>query len=315
MREGALNVFGPLSLLLLLCVWAVCLIFAIALIQWGVAERSLPARLRPSFLTDLYVSASTFVTLGFGGVPQRLQVSRYVGVGEAGLGLGFLAVVIGYLPVIYQSFSRREVGISLLDARAGSPPSGGEMLRRYAEADQMEALCDFLADWEHWSSDVLESHLSYPVLAFYRSQHDRESWLAALTAILDACTLILVDLEQPKPWQARLVWQARLTLAMARHTAIDLALTFRVAPHTPDPDRLPPESFRALCETLDQAGMPICRDKAAVAQLAQLRSQYEPYVNALGERLLLALPPWLPATREPDNWQTSAWAADDHFHA
>ena len=315
LRMRVLNVFGPLSLLMLLCLWAVCLIFALALIQWGLAQMLLPVTLRPTLLTELYVSASTFVTLGFDGVTARMPVGRTIGVGEAGLGLGFLAVVIGYLPVIYQSFSRREVGISLLGARAGSPPSGGELLRRYAEAGQMTTLCDFLAEWEHWASDVLESHLSYPVLAYYRSQHDRESWLAALTAILDTCTLIIAGLEGNELWQRRLKWQAKMTFAMARHATIDLALIFRTPPDPLEEDRLPPEKLQVLHKTLDGVGMSLGRDKAALAELDRLRSEYEPYVNAMARRLLLTLPPWLPETVLPDNWQTSAWTADEHFHA
>ena len=101
---------------------------------------------------------------------------------EAGLGLGFLALIIGYLPGMNQSFANREEAISLLDARAGSPPTALEMLRRHGPDNGLQELERFLNLWERWSSELLESHLSYPVLAYFRSQHDNESWLAALTA-------------------------------------------------------------------------------------------------------------------------------------
>jgi len=107
---------------------------------------------------------------------------------EAGLGFAFLALIIGYLPVIYQAFSRREASISLLDARAGSPPSAGELLRRHGPEHTRTGSTS--RDWERWAADLLESHLSYPVLCYYRSQHKNQSWLTALTAVLDASVLV-----------------------------------------------------------------------------------------------------------------------------
>ena len=108
---------------------------------------------------------------------------------EAGMGFGFMAVIIGYLPVLYQAFSRREVGISLLDARAGSPPSAGQLMLRLVRTDRAAGATPLLAEWERWAAELLESHLSFAVLSSYRSQHDNQSWLAALTVALDACAI------------------------------------------------------------------------------------------------------------------------------
>lgn len=315
LRSGLLNVFGPISLIVLLGIWALFIIFGLALLEWGAAALTLPQVNQPGIVAAVYGSASTFVTLGVAGGTNLSPLLRFIGVGEAGLGLGFLAIVIGYLPVIYQSFSRREAGISLLDARAGSPPMGGELLRRYGAAGQLDTLAAALAEWERWAADMLESHLSYPVLAFYRSQHDRESWLAALTAILDACALILASEEGNEPWQRAVRWQAHLTFAMARHTAVDLVLTLRGSPRPPEPDRLPAEETPALCRHLSAAGLRLPGDERTLGKLARIRSQYEPYVYALATRLLLELPPWVPERAEPDNWQTSAWDAGSHFTA
>ena len=166
------------------------------------------------------MSGTTFFTLGLGDVTPATTAGRVLAVTEGGLGFGFLGVVIGYLPVLYQSFSRREAGISLMDARAGSPPTPSEMLRRHAEAGVMESLVEQLHVWEEWAADMMESTLSYPVLAFYRSQHDRESWLSSLITILDTCALIEVCLDSTgpneAPWHKPLRWQAHLTFAMAR---------------------------------------------------------------------------------------------------
>ena len=118
---------------------------------------------------------------------------------EAGTGIGFIAIVIGYLPVLYQLFSRREAHVIQLDARAGSPPTATTMLSRHAESGGLDKLEDLLREWEIWCSDLLESHLSYPMLVYYRSQHDNQSWLAALTAVMDSCALILVGVEELQP--------------------------------------------------------------------------------------------------------------------
>src|SRR6185437_5920836 len=137
-------------------------------------------------------------------------------------GLRILALVIGYLPVLYQSFSRREVTISLLDARAGSPPTAYELLRRNTGPATcgFEALTEVLAHWETWAAELMESHLSYPVLAYFRSQHDNQSWIASLTAVLDVCSLSMVGME------GVCQYQARMTFAIARHALVDLSQVF-----------------------------------------------------------------------------------------
>src|SRR6266404_1743788 len=217
-RELHLSFYGPLSLLFLLALWAVGLIISFALLHLGlVSHINLQESIWSSFLTDIYLSGTTFFTLGLGDVVPRGSLARVLVVTEAGMGFGFLAVVIGYLPVIYQSFSRREVNISLLDARAGSPPSAGELLRRHNREGGLDELCRLLSDWERWSAELMESHLSYPVLCYFRSQHSNQSWLAALTAILDTCALLTVSIE------GTCQYQAELTFAMSRHAVVDLA--------------------------------------------------------------------------------------------
>jgi hypothetical protein len=172
-REAFLSVFGPLSLLSLFVVWVAGLIVGFALLHFSLGSPLKPAEEGESidFLTHLYLSGVTFFTLGYGDVVPLGRVGRALAVLEAGLGFGFLAVIIGYLPALYQAFSRREVTISLLDARAGSPPSAAELLVRLAHAGECEAVGPLLVEWERWSAELLESHLSFPVLSYYRSQH------------------------------------------------------------------------------------------------------------------------------------------------
>ncbi len=313
-RQLVLSYFGPVSLPLLLVFWAVGLVIGFALLQFSIpfGLDSIPGMNRLD--TALYQSGVTFFTLGYGDIVPHTNLSRFLAVSEAGVGFGFLAVVIGYLPVLYQAFSRRESIISLLDARASSPPSATELLRRHGEGCRMEVLTDLLADWEKWASELLESHLSYPVLTYYRSQHDGQSWLGALTAIMDTCALVLVGCAGDPEWQKNLQWQARMTLAMSRHAVIDLAYVFNQAPIPPDPDRLLVQDMATLRQILAGAGLPLCDGPEDDQKLRELRGLYEPYVNSLGQFLMFKLPPWLPNPDAPDNWQTSAWDHDTrHF--
>ena len=300
-KDTWLSFFGPISLLLLLSVWAGILIVGFALLHFAAGSAVHAAGGVPGFATDLYLSGTTFFTLGLGDVTPRTSMARAFTVVESGLGFGFLALVIGYLPALNQSFSRREVNISLLDARAGSPPTAFEMIRRHGHDRGMEALRQLLHEWERWSSELLESHLSYPVLAYFRSQHDNQSWLGALSTILDTSALAIAGLD------GVCGRQAELTFAMARHTVVDLSQIFRTPPHMPKQDRLPPKDLKLLRDRLAASGLRIRDGDEVERTLTELRRMYEPYVHALAHYLRIAVPQWISETGRPDNWQTSAW--------
>jgi hypothetical protein len=301
-RQTFLSIFGPLSLFGLLAIWATGLIAGFALLHWSAGTAiAVPAASESSFSTYLYFSGTTFFTLGYGDVVPTGMWGRVASVAEAGIGFGFLAVVISYLPVLYQAFSQREITISLLDARAGSPPSAGELLRRFAQGRGMANIGPLLAEWERWAAQLLESHLSFPVLSYYRSQHDNQSWLAALTAILDTSALFIAAIDRPERHQAR------LTFAMARHTAVDLSLVFHATPRAADQDRLPDSELVRVQDSLASAGLEIRDRAAAAAALKELRGLYEPFVTALAGYFQFALPGFLPQRPPVDNWQTSAW--------
>jgi hypothetical protein len=300
-REKVLGLFGPLSLLMLLAFWALGLILGYAILLWA-----FDARLDisgPTFTDYFYLSGATFFTLGYGDIVPMLPLGRMLSVIEAGNGFGLLAIVIGYLPVLYQAFSRREVNISLLDARAGSPSSATEMLRRHAESGNLDELGSVLHEWERWAAELLESHLSYPVLCYFRSQHDNQSWLAALTTVLDTCALVMVGVEGLP------AWQAKLTFAMARHAVVDLAQVFRTAPAAPQAcaTRLYPGDLERLRDILEHSGAALQDGEEAELKLTELRLMYEPYVSALSDMLMMPLPPWILASDAIDNWKTSAW--------
>ncbi|MGA2559101.1 MAG: potassium channel family protein, partial [Terracidiphilus sp.] len=128
-REAAFSFYGPLSLILLLAVWAGVMVVGFALIYYALGSPFNDAVQGAGLWSDLYVSGTTIFTLGLGDVTPHSGWVRAVIILESGTGLGLLAVVMGYFPVLYAAFSRREVSISMLDARAGSPPTAAELLR------------------------------------------------------------------------------------------------------------------------------------------------------------------------------------------
>jgi hypothetical protein len=300
-KEKILSFFGPLSLIMLLSVWAVGLVVGFALIHWAVGTTFSSANRVGGIWADLYYSGTTFFTLGLGDVTPINSAGRAVTVFQAGIGIGFFALMISYLPVLYQAFSRREMNISMLDARAGTPPTAGELLRRYYEAGDLHDLTQLLREWEKWAADLLESHLSYPVLCFFRSQHDNQSWLAALTTILDTCALVMVGVDGvPK-------WQAQLTFKMTRHAVVDLSQVFNTSPAENNSKRLSDQELERLRTSLAGVGVALRHEPGDDATLAELRGMYEPYINVLSDYLLMPLPGWLPKPKAIDNWQTSAW--------
>ena len=298
-RESFLSFYGPLSLIMLLSLWALGLILGFAALHWSLGSPLNALDGVHGFGTYVYLSGTTFFTLGYGDVVPRGTTGRALAITEAGLGFAFLALVIGYLPIIYQAFSRREASTALLDARAGSPPSAAELLRRHGQ--NIQELDRLLLEWERWSAELLESHLSYPVLCYYRSQHNNQSWLTALTAILDTSVLVMVGVDGASKRQAQ------LTFAMARHAIVDLAQIFNSPPRDPKPERLPPDELLRLRAFLSASGVELAAGADADRRLSELRRMYEPFVAPLAEFLFIPLPPWVPAEQAFDNWQTSRW--------
>jgi len=305
-QQNFLGYYGPVSVILLMAVWAAELILGFALIQYGIGGHEQLSGERLTFGKILYHSGETFFTLGYGDIVPTSGTARALSVFEAGMGFAFLGVVIGYIPVVYSSFSRREIQISMLDARAGSPPTAVELLVRLAGRTEepgvnQRVMDEVLRDWERWAAELLESQISYPVLTFFRSQHSNQSWLAALTTMLDVTALVLTGIEGIHPGQAK------LTFAMARHAAVDLAQVVNARLDSTAPDRLPEPELEALRHALEAAGLHLRNDDYARDKLAKLRSMYEPYVHATGRNLLMTLPPWRHPEKLRDNWQAGPW--------
>lgn len=300
-RETAFSYYGPLSLVLLIVIWAGALVFGFALLFFALRlPFADPVHAHAGFASDVYLSGTTMFTLGIGDITPHSSAARLVVVLESGIGLGFLAMVIGYFPVLYTAFSRREVTISLLDARAGSPPTAAELMRRHSFQGGSDALNLLLVEWERWSAELLESHISYPLLCYFRSQHSNQSWLAALVSVLDVCALMIAGVQDHA---AR---QAQLTFAMARHALVDLTQVFSQKPVESFEDRLPPDRFEALYERLRESGINICRDAHSMGRLKEMRELYEGYAVALSRYFRMPLPPWVAEHPRKDNWLSVA---------
>jgi hypothetical protein len=297
-RQSFLAVYGPLSVIGLLAMWAAGLVVGFALLQWSQRELLLNLDGNPHFFDDVYMSATTLFTLGIGDVLPKGRGGRLLVVAEASSSLMLLTMVFAYLPILYQSFSRREIRLTMLDAWAGTPPSATELLRRLAATGHMAYLEEFFAEWEQWCSDILESHLSYPAIAYFRSQHDRQSWVSALTMVLDVGALVKVGIEGLP------TWRAHVTFAIARHAAVDLSEVI-ARPLMPPQDRLPPHELDAVRCELQRAGLHLNRSADADRELTELRESYEPYLAGLSDRLLVPLPGWRRLDGVPDNWQTN----------
>lgn len=300
-REDFFGVYALLALIQLLVIWAAGLVLGFAMLHWALGSRLDMGGPRAGFADDLYMSGTTFFTLGLGDVTPASTFARLVTVGEAGMGFGFLALVLSYLPVLYQAFSRRESRITMLDEWAGSPPTAAVILRRcYESRDPGTALNALLRDWELAAADILETHLSYPILAFFRSQHDNQSWIASLATILDVCALVIVGVGDIDPFQAR------LTFAIARHTLVDVSQNLiGRGRHAPPPAE--PESYEELRRWLADVHVPAPLDPAAQRGLAELRGRYLPYAQALSGLLSMPLPAWIPKVGARFNWETTAW--------
>ena len=321
-RETALGIYGPISLVFLTAMWAALLVLGFGLVFYALhspfsdplamrahlAPRLIP-RLEQDLFSDLYVSGTTLFTLGLGDVIPHSRWVRGLIVLESGMGLAFVAVVIGYFPVLYGAFSRREVNISLLDARAGSPPSAAELVRRHAFDGGAEVMIVLLAEWERWGAELLESHISYPLLCYFRSQHTNQSWLGALTAILDTCALMVSSVSD------RSGRQAQLTFAIARHALVDLSQVFDLEPVAPAVDRLPDASFCLLHDLLCQVGVRVSQDDASQVRLREMRALYEPYAECLSRHLRMDLPPFVSDKPRKDNWLAVAKAKSEALAA
>jgi hypothetical protein len=277
--DTVLGFFGPLALLSQLLVWTIGLIIGFALLEWATVGRG--------FGHGLLVSSGLFLSAEGASGSTAVHVIALV---EAAIAIGVLFSVIGYLPAVYGAFSRREIAVSQLATRAGSPPAAGVVLHRVGHRERWLELERDLRDWEAWAAELMETHLSYPILGWYRSQHVRQNWLAALTAMTDVAAFVTA-VESDGEVEA-----AELTYAIGQHALSDLAIQYRITPESVD--RLPDKQFEKLYGLVESAlSNPVACDQAK-ERLRELRQAYEPKAEGISRLLALDLPLWLPPHAE-----------------
>jgi hypothetical protein len=290
LRLSFLSVYGPLSVMFLLILWGGLVIIGFTLIYQGLGPRFQAATGPVDLGTLLYMSGSTFLTLGLGDVTSADPIGRFFIILETGTGYIFLGLIITYMPLLDQAYGAREVGNLLIHSRAGQPPSAIKFLHRYTGTDRSEILRGNLREGERWMAEILQTHLSHPVLSFYRAQHWGQSWLPSVTTLLDACALLIAGGEGiPRE-------QARLTYRMGLHLLKDLteALVISVDPECRP--RLAETDLPALRAALESSGIPLSLGPGAAIELLHLARRHDVYLIPLSDWLVMPLPSWIPQT-------------------
>jgi hypothetical protein len=288
-----LAVYGPLSIVILLVLWGGLIIVAFALIYLGLGPRFQAAAGSVGFGTLFYLSASTFLTLGLGDVTSTDPIARLFILLEVGSGYMFLALIITYMPVLHQSYEAREVGNLLIHSRAGRPPGAIKLLRRYSGSDRAEALQGNLREAERWMAEVLQSHLSHPVLSVYRAQHWGQSWLVSLTTVLDSCALLIAGGDGLPAAQARITYRMGLRLLKDLTAALSLTVDPRC------PGRLSTADLPALLAAVRGSDLPLTLKPGAATQVLRLVRRYDVYLVTLSASLVIPLPSWVQPREAP----------------
>jgi hypothetical protein len=269
------------ALLLLVPTWYVMILTGYMLMFWGFGV--------PTFFESYRDSGSSLLTLGFAvidGFPRSA-----LSFSEAAIGLIMVALLIAYLPTIYAAFSRREVTVTLLEVRAGNPPSASEMLRRYFRIHGLDRLTDVWEIWERWFADIEESHTSLPALVFFRSPQPDHSWVTSAGAVLDAAALMQSTVDFPNDAQAALCIRAGF-LALRRISDL-FAIPYNPNPSRGDPISISRAEYDQVVSELEKADIPIKTDRdQAWLDFAGWRVNYDAVLIALASITMAPPAPW-----------------------
>jgi hypothetical protein len=300
-----LAVFGPISVILLLVIWAGLMILAFAMIFHALGPRFQAVSGPIGFGALFYMSASTFLTLGLGDVTSADPIGRLFIILESGTGYLFLGLIITYMPTLEQAYGAREVGNLLIHSRAGRPPGAIKFLHRYTTPDHLELLRGNLREAERWMAEILQSHLSHPVLSFYRAQRWGQSWLISLTIVLDTCALLIVGGDGAAAEQARLTYRMGLRLLGDLTDALGFAAEPRCQ------GRLTEAEVPALLDAIAATAIPWTLEPRETARLLRLVRRYEIALVPLSEWLVIRLPGWVPAPGAGPEPEDEGGAAPD----
>lgn len=280
-RDQVMSFYAPIALLALLPTWYTLVVMGYGLMFWGVGAVSLGVALRDS--------GSSLLTLGFATIEGFGQT--ILSFTEAALGLILVSLLIAYLPTMYAAFSRREAQVTMLEVRAGNPPSAIELILRYHRIHGYERLRELWVSWEAWFADVEESHSTLPPLVFFRSQQSTRSWVTAAGAILDSAALILSALEIPYEPQAALCIRAGyITL---RRIADFFGVQYDHDPKRGEKVSISRAEFDEVCKTLAENGVPLKADREeAWLDYCGWRVNYDVPLLALAGITMAPYAPW-----------------------
>lgn len=250
--DRRLSFHAPIALMMLPLSWLTFVLVGFAGIYFAMGVRG-------GATGAVELSGSSLTTLGF--VQPRNTATAVVSFIEAGLGLFLLALMITYLPAMYQSFSRRELAVASLEIGAGSPPDAITLLTRYHVLHGLEELDDLWPIWQTWFADIEETHTSLLPLAFFRSPQPNRSWVSAAGCILDAAALraSVVDLHR-EPHAELCIRAGYLSL---RRIADVFDIDYDADPEPTDKTSIGRHEFDAVCGDLARSGIPLKDDRDA----------------------------------------------------
>ena len=280
-REMHLGRYASLLLVAIYLVWLVGLLVGFGLILFALRSQVRPVPV--DLVEAIYFAAVSLVTIGFGDIVATEALARAVAVVAGATGLGVVALEISFIFSLFAAFQRREALVVTLDQRAGAPPSGVRLLETMAEERMRDDLAPTFGEWERWAGEVLDTHVSYPILAYFRSTHDNESWIGAVGAMLDAATLVITTIDDGPAGQARMMWAA------GNHLVEDIAQFFRLS--ADDGVGVERAEFDAARERLAAAGYRLRDADASWAAFTKARAKYAGRLNALARHW--AVPPSL----------------------
>jgi Ion channel len=283
LTERRLAAFGPIALLSLFLIWAMALVVGYALVIDGVGDQFQPNL--NNFLTSFYVSATTLVPLSYGDFVPEQGLARVVIIFESGTGVALAALAITLLFELYGSFRSREEAVVALDALAGAPPSAVQLLETAAGKTMDGALKETFDEWRRWSAMVLESHLAYPVLVYFRSSHDNEAWINSFAAVMDAASLIMSSTDNPAKGAAKLMF------TVGNHLVEDLSWVFRLQVE-PNPI-IEKAEYQAAIARLRAAGYAIHDGDEAWEKFSAYRAKYASALNLMAQYLLAPPAQWV----------------------